>query len=84
MALPNLPTILTTDLTSVFPTKISRVSRHEAPETFYKITYRNGRSIVVTPEHPVYIAKDGKITTCKAQEIQEGMLAPAPRRLPTP
>ncbi|MBI2175928.1 AAA family ATPase [Candidatus Woesearchaeota archaeon] len=83
LAVPNLPNILTTDFTSVFSTKISRVSRHEAPETFYKITYRNGRSIIVTPEHPVYIAKDGKITTCKAQEILEGMLAPAPRRLPT-
>ncbi len=82
LALPSLPYVLTTDFSTISPVKIARVSRHKAPETFFKITYSNGRAITITPEHPVYYAKDDAIATCKAEEVKEGLLAPAPSRLP--
>lgn len=78
----DLPEILTTDFSSITTTKITRVSRRKAPQTLYEITYRNGRSIVVTPEHPVFTF-DGEVRVVQAQDAKEGMLAPMPRRLPT-
>ncbi|MFH1174100.1 MAG: LAGLIDADG family homing endonuclease [archaeon] len=78
----DFPRILTTDFSSIWPVRIANVSRHKAPDHFYKITYRNGQHIVVTPEHPIYIAQQGAIATCAAQDVQKGMMAPAPRLLP--
>ncbi len=69
--------ILTTDFKNIHSTYVDRVSRHKAPEYFVKITYSNGRSITVTPEHPVYILKDGEIKEIRADSVKKGMLAPA-------
>ena len=76
-----LPNILTTDFKEIWPVEIDRVSRHKAPEHFYKIKYRNGRSIVVTPEHPVFVVDDGEIVTLSADNIRVGMFSPAPKRI---
>ncbi|MBI2547964.1 helix-turn-helix domain-containing protein [Candidatus Woesearchaeota archaeon] len=77
----DLPEIMTTDFTGIFPVKIHALSRHKASSYFCQITYSNGRSIMVTPEHPVYIVEDGRIVTREARTIVPGMMAPAPRRL---
>jgi len=69
--------ILTTDFSRVFKTKVDRVSRHKAPEYFVRIKYSNGREILVTPEHPVFVLRDGKITTVEASKIKAGDFAPA-------
>ncbi|MBI2137862.1 hypothetical protein HYU12_05115 [Candidatus Woesearchaeota archaeon] len=82
LSIPSLPEVLTTDFSGIYPVQITRVNRIKAPEFFYRLTYRNGRSIMVTPEHPVYVEKNGEITTCRAEEVKVGMLAPSPRRLP--
>ncbi len=75
--------ILTTDFKNIYPTVIDRVSRHKAPEHFIKIIYSNGRSVKVTPEHPIYILKDGEIKEMRADTVKKGMLAPAAGRYPT-
>ena len=75
----DLPEILTTDFKQIFPIKINRVSRHKAPDYFYKIKYSNGRIITVTPEHPLFIFKEGSITTIPAEKAQPEMFAPAPK-----
>ncbi|MBI3035163.1 MCM family protein [Candidatus Woesearchaeota archaeon] len=75
--------LLTTDFEKIFPIKAAMVSRHKAPENFIKITYSNGRSITVTPEHPVFVFYDGRIQEMPAESVKTGLLAPAPRKLPT-
>ncbi|KUK04589.1 LAGLIDADG family homing endonuclease [Methermicoccus shengliensis] len=69
--------ILTTDFGRVFKTKVDRVSRHKAPDYFVRIKYSNGREILVTPEHPVFVFRDGKITTVEASKGEVGDFAPA-------
>ncbi len=75
--------VISTDFISQKRVPINRVSRHKAPSHFYQITYSNGRTIVVTPEHPVYVVGDAEIITMEARALEEGMLAPAPRFLST-
>ena len=55
--------------------KADRVSRHKAPDKFIKITFENGRTITVTPEHPVLVWRNGKIETISAEKVKPGMLA---------
>ncbi|MEW5937158.1 MAG: LAGLIDADG family homing endonuclease [Candidatus Thermoplasmatota archaeon] len=74
--------ILTTDFQDIYPLSIDRVSRHKAPSKFVKITYGNGRSITITPEHPVYILVNDEIREVRADEVSRGMLAPAPIQYP--
>jgi replicative DNA helicase Mcm len=60
---------------------VDRVSRHEAPEEFVRVTFSNGREVTVTPEHPMFVAGEG-IDTVEAREIEAGAFVPAPRKLP--
>ena len=55
-------------------TKADRVSRHKAPDKFIKITFSNGRSIIVTPEHPILIWNNGRIETIRADKVKPGMI----------
>jgi len=73
--------ILTTNFNTIFKTKINRVSRHRAPDKFIKITYSNGREIIVTPEHPVFIFKEGEIKTIRADKLKAGTFVPAVRKI---
>ncbi|MDY6776588.1 MAG: LAGLIDADG family homing endonuclease [Candidatus Nanohaloarchaea archaeon] len=61
---------------------VDRVSRHEAPDEFVEVEFSNGRSVTVTPEHPMFADINGDIGTVRADEIEEGMFVPAPRKLP--
>ncbi|MCX8206450.1 MAG: AAA family ATPase [Methanothrix sp.] len=72
--------VWSTDLSRIFELPVDRVSRHRAPDHFIKITYSNGREIIVTPEHPVYIAMDG-IACIPACDVTKGNLVPAPRSI---
>jgi DNA replicative helicase MCM subunit Mcm2 (Cdc46/Mcm family) len=60
---------------------VDRVSRHEAPDEFVRITFSNGREVTVTPEHPMFVGTRA-IETIPANEIEEGAFVPAPRKLP--
>ena len=61
---------------------VDRVSRHEAPEEFVRVSFSNGRSVTVTPEHPMFVADDGEVDTVDAADLSEGNYVPAPRKLP--
>ena len=61
---------------------VDRVSRHEAPEEFVRVTFSNGRSVTVTPEHPMFVDAEGAVGTVDAADISEGEYVPAPRKLP--
>ncbi|MFB6184271.1 MAG: LAGLIDADG family homing endonuclease [Haloarculaceae archaeon] len=63
-------------------TSIDRVSRHEAPEEFVRMTFSNGRDVTVTPDHPMFVDDGGDTTTVEAQAVEEGAFVPAPRKLP--
>src|SRR3989338_7741106 len=52
LPIENKKSILTTDFETIYPSKISKVSRHLAPNKFVKITLNNGRNETVTTEHP--------------------------------
>ncbi len=74
--------LLTTDFRNVFQIKANRVSRHSAPDYFIEISFSNGRKIVVTPEHPVYLFRDG-VAEIPAEHVKINDLSFAPRILPT-
>jgi len=76
-----LSLITTRDFRDLSTTKVDRVSRHLAPEYFVEITYSHGRRVIVTPEHPVYVFRDGEIRTVPASEIRKNDFAPGPREL---
>ena len=61
---------------------VDRVSRHEAPDEFVRVTFSNGRDVLVTPEHPMFTDVDGEVGTVEARNIEEGAFVPAPRKLP--
>ncbi len=63
-----------TSVNGIIP--VERVSRHTAPERFIKITYTNGRTLTVTPEHPVFTYTDGRITALSAEEVTPGTTVP--------
>ena len=70
-----------TDDGSVEKLPVDRVSRHEAPEEFVRVTFSNGREVTVTPEHPMFVDDEG-IGTVEARNLEEGAFVPAPRKLP--
>jgi replicative DNA helicase Mcm len=65
-----------TDMERIFELPVDRVSRHRSPDHFVRIRYSNGFDVLVTPEHPVYVVKDG-IACVPACSIQTGDLSPA-------
>ncbi len=60
----------------VIVTRADRISRHKAPDKFIKIQYSNGRTLLVTPEHPIPIIKKGRIEFVRADKISKGVLVP--------
>ncbi|MFX1258151.1 MAG: LAGLIDADG family homing endonuclease [Promethearchaeota archaeon] len=74
--------LYSTNFKKIYKTRINRISRHEAPDYFYKISFTNGRSIVVTPEHPVYIFKDGDLKNIIAEKCSVNDFIPIPKSLP--
>ena len=73
--------VLTTNFQEIYSMKVNRVSRHLAPDHFVRITYSNGREILVTPDHPVYVMKNGKIETIDAEKVSKNAFAPGVRYL---
>jgi len=70
--------VRSTDMERIFDLPLDRVSRHLAPDHFINIIYSSGKDILVTPEHPVYVVKDG-IACIPACQIKAGDIVPAPK-----
>lgn len=68
--------VFSTNFKKVFTVKAKNVSRHVAPNYFIKITYSNNKSIIVTPEHPVFVKNENKIIEIPAESLKEGFSAP--------
>ncbi len=62
--------------------RADRISRHVAPRKFVKLRFSNGREIVVTPEHPVIVFLDGRITVLPAEKIEPSMIVLGVKRYP--
>jgi len=71
-----------TDFRKIFNVKSDRISRHIAPDIFYRITFSNGRTIIVTPEHPMFVFKEGEITCVEANKCAKNDFIPLPKFLP--
>ncbi len=74
--------ILTTDFGRVYETRATQVSRHKAPRELVKITFANGRTILVTPEHPMWTLDGLSPKTVTASRLSAGSYVPIPRILP--
>ena len=74
--------LFTTDFKKIFKTNVDRVSRHKSPEYFYKITFTNGRAIVVTPEHPIFTFREGILKCIKVEDCSKDDFIPIPKYLP--
>ena len=76
--------IFSMDLESgrVEKTAIAKLSRHRAPDSFVKVTFSNGRSILVTPEHPIFSFSDDGFSTIPAAKLRSGTFVPGPTSIP--
>jgi len=73
-----IPKVMSTDMCNIFHTPIDRVSRHIAHKKFVKLEFSNGRTLTVTPEHPIYVLNNHKkIIKLPASIIQKGDMVPA-------
>jgi len=72
--------LLTTDFNKIQKIVPKRISRHISPKNYYKIQYSNGRSITVTPEHPVFVYKKNSIAKISAEQSKKGMIVPLVRK----
>ncbi|HTZ61256.1 MAG TPA: LAGLIDADG family homing endonuclease, partial [Thermoplasmata archaeon] len=73
---PGELSVLSSDFQRLFPVPVDRVSRHRAPSEFVRVRYASGRSIVVTPEHPLFVWRGGRWTTTPAESVEAGNFAP--------
>ena len=74
--------LYSTDFNKIFKIETDRISRHKAPDLFYKITFNNGRSITITPEHPLFVFKEGKLVNIEANKCKVNDFIPLPKYLP--
>ena len=74
--------LLTTDFDKIFETNAFQLSRHKAEKTLITIEFANGRRLTVTPNHPIWIFKDGEFKTISAEKLEKGMQIPIPSFLP--
>ena len=74
--------VLTTNFTNIYKTKVDRISKHKAFNKFVRIKFSHGREIIVTPEHPIFVAENGKTITKRADKVKIGESVPIPLSLP--
>lgn len=76
------PEILCTDFEKITPKKSIRVSKHTAPDFFYKITLQNGKTLTVTPNHPCFVFDGTKFIETPAEKLSVGEYVPIPKTMP--
>jgi DNA gyrase subunit B len=64
--------------------EIKGVVRHEVTEPLYDVRTLYGRSVRVTAAHSVYVHRDGELQTKRGDQIEQGDVVVAPRRIPLP
>jgi len=76
------PRLLSTDLRTLQPRAVEKMSRHVAPDQFVRVGFSNGRTVTVTPGHPMWVWEDGAWTTRPADRLRPGSIVPGVRELP--
>lgn len=76
------PELLTTEFSKITRKRATRISKHRAPDYFFKMTLQNGRNITVTPNHPCFVFDDGKFIVKPAERLVSGNMIPIPRIMP--
>jgi DNA gyrase/topoisomerase IV subunit B/intein/homing endonuclease len=61
---------------------LKAVIRHPHQEAMYRLVTRYNRSVKVTSSHSVYVYEEGQVRLKKGNEVREGDLLVATRRLP--
>ncbi|MDY6788856.1 MAG: LAGLIDADG family homing endonuclease [Candidatus Nanohaloarchaea archaeon] len=61
--------------------KVSKVWKREAPSHMYRIKTSGGKTLEVTPSHPLFVASQANIRGVDAEELSEGEFIAVPRRL---
>ena len=61
---------------------IANLSRHRAPSSFVRVSFSNGRSVLVTPEHPVFAFCGAGVSTIPAEKLMVGTFVPGPTLIP--
>ncbi len=56
--------------------------KHKSPKYLYEITTASGRTLKITPEHPLFYSKNGYIDSKKAETIKKGEFIATPHYLP--
>ncbi|MBL7160539.1 MAG: helix-turn-helix domain-containing protein [Candidatus Aenigmarchaeota archaeon] len=72
--------LLSSDFKQIKPSKAVAVRKHKE-DVLYKILLNTGQKITITPGHPVFVLRKGKITPVKAGELRAGEYIPVPKRL---
>ncbi|GAA0261721.1 LAGLIDADG family homing endonuclease [Halobacterium noricense] len=63
--------------------RATRVWKREAPDQMYRIRTSSGREIEVTPSHPLFVQRDGRIEARTADELDANEFVATPRSLQT-
>jgi replicative DNA helicase Mcm len=62
--------------------RATKVWKREAPDRMLRINTDDGRELIVTPSHPLFVRADGSTTAVRADELDEGQFVATPRSLP--
>ncbi len=73
--------IISTDFKDIKPSKIKAVGKHKENEMYY-IKLFTGQELKITPKHPVFVIRDGKITFVEAKELKTNDWLPIPTYIP--
>ncbi|MBU2561158.1 MAG: chromosome segregation protein SMC [Nanoarchaeota archaeon] len=72
---------LDTETLKISNRPIQAYIKRTAPEKLVEILTRSGRKITATEYHPLFVLKDGKIQSVKAEELKEGTRIAVPRKI---
>ena len=73
--------VLTYDGKKVEAQTATRVWKREAPESLCRITTESGKTVEVTPSHPLFIQRKSTIEPAKAESLEEGDFIAVPNRI---
>ena len=77
----DIPVPSLTDDGQIETRRATKVWKREAPEQMYQITTERGRTLEVTPSHPLFVQSDGEFVPRQAEELAEGdEIAASPER----
>ncbi|MBI4176121.1 MAG: hypothetical protein HY518_02875 [Candidatus Aenigmarchaeota archaeon] len=72
--------LLSSDFRQVRFSKAKAVGKHIENKMFH-VRLNTGQDIAITPNHPVFIVREGRIIPIKAEELKAGDCIPVPKRL---